>query len=197
MTTMRAWAVLVVASAAAIFACGPSFQVIYEGDARFEHCYALDDDPQLAMQTKAACWQDWVKNYRYGQTRNRVDYANLRYHALSRGNSMPTDDALMGAAPGKRRGPRGCRRPPRPTPSRLLRRRSPKTLACRRRPKPPGWSQSPRPRRRRPTRPEKKTSSCRSRAAPTAAPTPGRAARGRARAPRARVRFATRRTGVA
>jgi hypothetical protein len=81
-------------------ACGPSFQAIYEGDARFEHCYAMDDDPTIAMETKAACWADWTKSYRYGQTRDRVEYASLRYRALSRVPAVPTDDALMGAAPG-------------------------------------------------------------------------------------------------
>lgn len=81
--------------------CGPSFQAIYEGDARFEHCYALEEDPNVAMHYKSACWQDWTKRYTYGQTRDRVQYAANRYAALTRAPALPTDEALMGAAPGE------------------------------------------------------------------------------------------------
>jgi hypothetical protein len=82
-------------------ACGPSFQAIYEGDARFEHCYALDDDPSAPLQSKADCWSEWTKRYTYGQTRDRVEYAAMRYRALSRVPASPTDEAMMGAAPGE------------------------------------------------------------------------------------------------
>jgi hypothetical protein len=80
--------------------CGPSFQVVYEGDARFEHCYALDDTPTAPMQAKTDCWTQWMKRYTYGQTRNRVDYAAMRAKALQAAHSAPTDEAMMGAAPG-------------------------------------------------------------------------------------------------
>jgi len=65
-------------------ACGPSFQVIYEGDARFEHCYALDESPQVTMQEKTDCWSQWLQ----------------RSRALQEVHSLPTDEAIMGAAPG-------------------------------------------------------------------------------------------------
>ena len=39
-------------------ACGPSFQAIYEGNSRFEHCYALEENAQTAMHDKADCWRD-------------------------------------------------------------------------------------------------------------------------------------------
>ncbi|MEO6575956.1 MAG: hypothetical protein ABIP89_19035 [Polyangiaceae bacterium] len=81
--------------------CGPSFQAIYEGDARFEHCYALEEDPNVAMQYKSDCWKDWQKRYTYGQTRDRVQYAANRYAALTRAPASPTDEAMMGAAPGE------------------------------------------------------------------------------------------------
>ena len=81
--------------------CGPSFQAIYEGDAHFEHCYALDDTPSTPMQEKGACWRDWTLHYTYGQTRDRVDYAVARHRALSRVNGAPTDEAMMQAAPGE------------------------------------------------------------------------------------------------
>ncbi|MBX3201788.1 MAG: hypothetical protein KF894_26865 [Labilithrix sp.] len=82
-------------------ACGPSFQAIYEGNARFEHCYALEENPQESMPEKAACWRDWSERYTYGQTRDRVHYATARYVALSQAPTLPTDEALMMAAPGE------------------------------------------------------------------------------------------------
>lgn len=82
-------------------ACGPSFQAIYEGNARFEHCYALEENPQMPMRDKASCWRDWSERYTYGQTRDRIQYAIARYVALSQAPSLPTDEALMMAAPGE------------------------------------------------------------------------------------------------
>ena len=91
---------LVLASGLAL-ACGPSFQVIYEGNARFEHCYALEENPQASMPEKARCWRDWSEHYTFGQTRDRINYATVRYVALSEAGSAPTDEALMMAAPGE------------------------------------------------------------------------------------------------
>src|SRR5262245_15726431 len=91
---------LVSAASAALAACGPSFQVIYEGNSRFEHCYALEENPQASMPAKAACWRDWSEHYTYGQTRDRINYATARYVALSEAPNAPTDEALMMAAPG-------------------------------------------------------------------------------------------------
>ncbi len=85
-------------------ACGPSFQALYEGDARFEHCYALEERSTVAMQEKSDCWRDWTMHYTYGQTRDRVEYAAARYRALSRAPQAPTDEAMMEAAPGEGRG---------------------------------------------------------------------------------------------
>lgn len=87
--------------AAAAVACGPSFQVVYEGDSRFEHCYALDENPNVLMQQKGECWSDWIKHYTYGQTRDRVEFAAVRYRAIMRAGTLPTDEAVMGAAPGE------------------------------------------------------------------------------------------------
>lgn len=90
-----------VASAAGLFACGPSFQAIYEGNVRFEHCYALEENAQAPMPKKAACWREWSEQYTYGQTRDRIQYATARYVALSQAPSLPTDEAMMMAAPGE------------------------------------------------------------------------------------------------
>jgi hypothetical protein len=88
------------AGLAGVLACGPSYQAIYEGDARFEHCYALEDGSQANMTEKAACWRAWIRHYTYGQTRDRVEYATSRYRALTRAPEAPTDEAMMEAAPG-------------------------------------------------------------------------------------------------
>ena len=85
-------------------ACGPSFQTIYENDARFEHCYALEEASLSSMQQRSDCWRDWMLRYTYGQTRDRVEYASARYRALSRAPQAPTDEAMMEAAPGEGRG---------------------------------------------------------------------------------------------
>ena len=80
-------------------ACGPSFQAVYEGDARFEHCYALEETSNVTMLQKAECWRDFTQRHTYGQTRDRVEYAASRYHALVN-PELPTDEAMMQAAPG-------------------------------------------------------------------------------------------------
>jgi len=98
---VRLGGLAVAASMGAALACGPSFQVVYEGDSRFEHCYALDENPNVLMQQKSDCWSDWISHYTYGQTRDRVEFAAVRYRAILRAGSLPTDEAIMGAAPGE------------------------------------------------------------------------------------------------
>lgn len=85
----------------ALSGCGPGFQAIYDGNVRFEHCYALEENAQVPMGDKAACWRDWSERYTYGQTRDRVHYATARYVALSQAPNLPTDEAMMMAAPGE------------------------------------------------------------------------------------------------
>jgi hypothetical protein len=89
--------------ALAVAGCGPSYQALYEGDARFEHCYALEESGTVSMAVKSECWRGWTKHYTYGQTRDRVEYAAARYHALSHAPQAPTDEAMMEAAPGEGR----------------------------------------------------------------------------------------------
>ena len=98
-TCQRALCVfLTLGATAASLSCGPSFQAIYEGNARFEHCYALEERQQTPLNEKADCWHDWSERYTYGQTRDRIHYATARYVSLSQ--SVPTDEAMMMAAPG-------------------------------------------------------------------------------------------------
>ncbi len=94
MNLLRAAALLALVSA-----CGPSFQAVYEGNARFEHCYALEENQEAPMPSKGECWRDWSEHYTYGQTRDRIQYAIARYVALTSA-AMPTDEAMMAAAPG-------------------------------------------------------------------------------------------------
>ena len=81
--------------------CAPSYQAVYEGNVRFEHCYAQEENPTVSMPDKSSCWRDWSEHYTFGQTRDRVQYAISRYVALSRAGAAPTDEAMMMAAPGE------------------------------------------------------------------------------------------------
>lgn len=69
-------------------ACGPSVQLIYEGNLRFEHCYRLDLDEHIALSHRLMCWSEWAKYYAKGQTRDRVDYAKRRIDALRGGDRV-------------------------------------------------------------------------------------------------------------
>jgi hypothetical protein len=61
--------------------CGPSVQSIYEGNVRFEHCYRLDLELEVASSHRQACWTNWLERYTYGQTRDRLEYARRRVRA--------------------------------------------------------------------------------------------------------------------
>lgn len=61
--------------------CGPSVQSIYEGNVRFEHCYRLDLELDVASSHRQACWVNWLARYTYGQTRDRLEYARRRVRA--------------------------------------------------------------------------------------------------------------------
>jgi hypothetical protein len=71
------------ACAAGAAACGASINAVYEGDVRFEHCMALEQIPDGKPTTQKSCWDEWVKYYTYGQTRDRVSYARMRQKQLS------------------------------------------------------------------------------------------------------------------
>jgi hypothetical protein len=64
-------------------ACGAGMNAVYEGDVRFEHCMALDEDPREKPPNRKDCWDDWVAYYTFGQTRDRVDYARRRQRQLA------------------------------------------------------------------------------------------------------------------
>lgn len=62
--------------------CGASIQAVYESDVRFEHCIALDREPEIQPAIQRACWTEWLADYTFGQTRDRVVYAQQRLAAL-------------------------------------------------------------------------------------------------------------------
>lgn len=100
MAALRTVGPLLASALAGGLGCAPSFQAIYEGDTRFEHCYALEENPGVPMREKSECWKEWTQRYTYGQTRDRVQYAYARWRALSEAPRLPTDEAMMMAAPG-------------------------------------------------------------------------------------------------
>jgi hypothetical protein len=67
--------------------CGPSVQSIYEGDVRFEHCYRLDLELDVAPSHRQACWTSWLDRYTYGQPRDKLEYARRRVRAFSGGDA--------------------------------------------------------------------------------------------------------------
>jgi hypothetical protein len=72
--------------ACASAACGPSVQSIYEGNVRFEHCYRLDLEVDVAPTHRQACWTEWLATYTFGQPRDRIEYARRRVRAFASGN---------------------------------------------------------------------------------------------------------------
>jgi hypothetical protein len=64
-------------------ACSPKYQSLYDSDVRFEHCYRVDEERQVAIIDKLQCWQDWGHRYSYGQSRDRIGYAEARVRTLS------------------------------------------------------------------------------------------------------------------
>jgi hypothetical protein len=61
-------------------------QSIHEGNVRFEHCYRLDLEPDVASSHRRACWTNWTERYTYGQSRDRLEYANRRVVAFNSGD---------------------------------------------------------------------------------------------------------------
>lgn len=109
--------------AACVVSCGPSVSSIYEGNIRFEHCYRLDLDPNIAPSHRETCWREFTRRYTYGQTRDRVDYARRRIASLEAGDhSRPLLDlrAEVDAGPGQSAvveapAPTSLHKPPPPT----------------------------------------------------------------------------------
>ena len=94
---------LPIAGAGWVAGCGPSVQSIYEGNVRFEHCYRLDLDVNIAPTHRLACWREWLRVYTYGQVRDRIEYARQRIGALEQGNTTrPSLNLMAGRRPEER-----------------------------------------------------------------------------------------------
>lgn len=78
--------------------CGPSFEAIQEGDLRFAHCDRLDLDPTIAPSHRLHCWREWRRVYTYGQTRDRVDYAQRRIAEVVSGDTEPPFELPTGSS---------------------------------------------------------------------------------------------------
>jgi len=63
--------------------CGASYQALYEGEVRFEHCYRLDEEPSIPLTQRRECWREWTQFYTFGQTRDRLEYALRRQRELT------------------------------------------------------------------------------------------------------------------
>jgi hypothetical protein len=82
-----------------VASCGPSVQSIYEGDVRFEHCYRLDLELDVATSHRQACWTSWLARYTYGQSRDRLEYARRRVRAFATGDVDRPALRIGGTAP--------------------------------------------------------------------------------------------------
>jgi hypothetical protein len=80
---------------------------IYEANIRFEHCYRLDLDPNVAPGHRITCWKEWSQRYTYGQTRDRLEYARRRIATLAAGDSSrpELDLAVLDAGAGSSEAP--------------------------------------------------------------------------------------------
>lgn len=98
-TAKRSMLLLGLALAGGAGACGASIQAVYEGDVRFEHCMALDAQPDVKAHIRRACWREWVSFYTYGQTRDRVRHAQMRIRQLSGVSEFVAGPAMGGGGP--------------------------------------------------------------------------------------------------
>ena len=89
---MRRRTLFGVVAAMGTTACGASIQAVYEGDVRFEHCMALDSRPDIKPTIRKACWEEWVRFYTFGQTRDRVEHARRRERQLSASSDFDEGD---------------------------------------------------------------------------------------------------------
>jgi hypothetical protein len=91
----RCFTLCVASTSAVLAACGASYQSVYEGDVRFEHCYRLDADAAISSPARLGCWSDWTAHHTVGQTRDRVEYALGRERALRIGDTRPAGPSLV------------------------------------------------------------------------------------------------------
>jgi hypothetical protein len=96
--THRRWLMPALAIGLVAQGCGPSFEAIQEGDLRFAHCDRLDLDPNIAPSHRLHCWREWRRVYTYGQTRDRVEYAQRRIAEVLSGDPDPPFELPTGSS---------------------------------------------------------------------------------------------------
>jgi hypothetical protein len=84
-------------------ACGPSLTNVHEGTVRFEHCYRIDLQPEVAASQRRSCWYTWVSSYTVGQPRDRIEYAENRVRALDGGDTSCQKLAIGSDTPAAQR----------------------------------------------------------------------------------------------
>lgn len=82
----------------ALAACGPNYRYVYDGEAAFERCYALDYDQDATPSTRQQCWAAWLQSYSYGAGLDRVEYARMR--STPQGAAAASPDGAAASAPG-------------------------------------------------------------------------------------------------
>jgi hypothetical protein len=94
-STLAARAEFALLASIALAGCGAGLESIHESNVRFEHCYRLDMDPEIAPSHRYHCWRDWTHTYAYGQSRDRIEYAHRRILTLEAGDThiMTVHDA--------------------------------------------------------------------------------------------------------
>jgi hypothetical protein len=98
--------------------CSPTYQSVYDADVRFEHCYRVDEERNVALGEKLRCWRDWTQRSSYGQSRDRISYAQARERTLAQAIAAGLEAAPRGAAVEEKRAipqPKSLYAPPPPT----------------------------------------------------------------------------------
>jgi hypothetical protein len=81
--------------ALALAACGPNYRYVYDGEAAFERCYALDYDEGSTAPTRQQCWSAWLQSYSFGAGADRVDYARAHVNGQPQQPAVQTPQAAM------------------------------------------------------------------------------------------------------
>lgn len=84
--------------ALALVACGPNYRYVYDGEAAFERCYALDYDEAATAPTRQQCWSAWLQSYSFGAVGDRVDYARAHASGMSQ-QQLPQAPQAPAASP--------------------------------------------------------------------------------------------------
>lgn len=77
--------VLLAACAASAAGCGPSLRMLHESTVYFERCHAAEMRDEVSLETKAACWERWLRWYSASQANTRILYARERLVYLAQG----------------------------------------------------------------------------------------------------------------